>query len=303
MPNNTLTADIIAKEALAILENELGWMNKLHRAYEDEFSEKVNGYRVGSTISIRRPEDGPVRRGNVMVPTDVIEGKITLSVDQQVGTDFKFSSTDLTLKISDLSERVIKPRMMNVVNDIAADIMTQFYRGVPNWVGTPGEVINSFGDFAKAPERLDEMAVPMNERCAVLSPNDHWSMLGSQTSLFIQGAASDAYRKGSLGEIGGVDTYMSQLVPTHTTGARGGTPLVNGANQTVTYDSVKNTFTQTLNIDGATASVAGWAKAGDVFTIAGVFMVNPRTKATTSILQQFVVVDDVTSSGAGAVAL
>ena len=54
MSNTTLTADIIAKEAVAILENELVMANLVHRGYEDEFTKKVNGYTVGETVSIRR---------------------------------------------------------------------------------------------------------------------------------------------------------------------------------------------------------------------------------------------------------
>lgn len=303
MANTTLTADIVAKEALAILENEFGWMKKIHRAHEDEFANKVNGYKVGDTISIRRPADFTVRTGATLSTQDVIEGKTTLTIDQQIGVDWQFSSSDLTLKIEDLSERVIKPAMSNLINHMANDLLTTMYRGFYNWVGTPGEVINSYADFGKAPERLDEMAVPMTDRCSVLSPTDHWGLLGSQTALYMQDVAKGAYRSRELGEIGGVDTYMSQLVPTHTNGARGGTPLVNGANQNVTYDTAKNTWSQSLVIDGASNSITGWAKAGDVFTIAGVFMVNPKTKATTNILQQFVVLADVDSSGAGAVTL
>lgn len=303
MANTTLTADIIAKEALAILDNELGWIKKIHRAYEDEFSNAVNGYKVGDTISIRRPEDGQVRTGATLSATDVIEGKVTLTIDQQIGTDFQFSSTDLTLKIDDLSERVIKPRMTNVVNYLANDVLTQMYKGVYNWVGTPGETINSFSDFSQGPKRLDIMSVPAGDRCAILSPDDHWGLLGTATGLFMNGVATDAYRMGELGKLGGVDTYMSQVAPTHTTGARGGTPLVNGANQNVTYDTAKNTWTQSLVIDGASNSITGWAKAGDVFTIANVYMVNQKTKATTTVLQQFVVTADADSSGAGAVTL
>ncbi len=300
MANTTLTADVIAKASLAILENELGWINDLHRAYEDEFSNSVNGYKIGDTISIRRPEDGQVRIGAVANPTDVIEGKTTLTIDQQIGTDFKFSSTDLTLKISDLSERVIKPRMMNIINHMANDVLSVAYRGTYNWVGTPGQTVNAFADFAKAPERMDEMSVPADNRCAILSPSDHWALVGAATVLNNTGAESTAYRKGKIGVLGGVDTYMSQLVPTHTVGAYVGTPLVNGASQNVTYDTVKNTWTQSLVTDGWTGSVTGLLKAGDVFTIANVFMVNPRTKAKTSILQQFVVISDVNSTAGAA---
>lgn len=299
MANTTLTPDVIAKEALAILENEFGWMNKLHRAHEDEFSNSVNGYKVGDTISIRRPADFTVRSGATLSTQDVIEGKTTLTIDQQKGVDFQFTSTELTLKISDLSERVIKPAMSNIINEVGLDLLTQFYRGVYNWVGTPGEIINSYADFGKLPERMDEMAVPMAQRCAVLSPTDHWGLLGSQTALFIQDAAKSAYRSRDLGEIGGVDTYMSQVVPSHTVGPLGGTPLVNGGSQAVTYDTAKNTWSQSLVTDGWTAAAANRLKAGDVFTIAGVNMVNPKTKANTGILQQFVVLSDANSDGSG----
>ena len=299
MANTTLTASVVAKTALAILENELGVIKTMHRAHEEEFANRVNGYKVGDTISIRRPADFTVRTGATLSTQDVIEGKTTLTIDQQIGVDFQFTSTDLTLSVENMAERIMKPAMSNLINYMTNDVLTQMYRGVYNWVGTPGQTINSFADFAKAPERLDEMAVPTSDRTCVLSPADQWGMIGSQTALYIQGAANSAYRSGELGEIGGVRTMMSQVVPTHTVGPLGGTPLVNGASQNVTYDTAKNTWTQSLITDGWTASAANRLKAGDVFTIASVFMVNPKTKATLPILQQFVVTADVSSDGSG----
>lgn len=294
MSNRNLTADVIAKEALSILDNELGWLKKIHRAYEDEFSNTVNGYKIGDTISIRRPEDGAVRTGAVMNTTDVIEGKVTLTIDQQIGTDFQFTNTELTLKIEDLSERVIKPRMMNMINHLANDVATVMYKGFYHWAGTAGQTINSFADFAKGPERLDEMAVPQDGRMALLSPTDHWALAGAAVSLNNTGAESSAYRRGSLGMIGGVDTYMSQLVPTHTNGtADNTTPLVKGASQTTTYDTVKDVWTGSLDTDGWDSGAT--LTAGTVFTIDGVYMVNPRTKATTTVLQPFVIVSNVTA--------
>lgn len=295
MANTTLTADIIAKEALLILENELGVMKTFHKAHESEFSSKVNGYKIGDTLSIRRPADFTVRSGATLSTQDVIEGKVALTIDQQKGVDFQFTSTDLTLKVADLSERVIAPAMTNLINEIAKDCLEQFYRGVYNWVGAAGQTINSFTDFAKGPERLDELAAPNGMRCAALSPADHWGVVGSQTSLLNDRLVGTAYRSGSLGSIGGVDTYMSQVMPTHTVGTHGGTPLVNGADQNVTYDTAKDTWTQSLITDGWTNDVTGILKAGDVFTIAGVNMVNPKTKAATQIAQQFVVTADANS--------
>jgi len=299
MANTTLTASVVAKTSLAILENELGVVKTLYRAHEEEFANRVNGYKVGDTISIRRPADFTVRVGPTLSTQDVIEGKTTLTIDQQIGVDFQFTSTDLTLSVENLAERVMKPAMSSLINYMTNDCLTTMYRGVYNWVGTPGQVINSYADFAKAPERLDEMAVPQENRTCVLSPTDQWGMLGSQTALYLQGPAGDAYRNGNLGTIGGISTMMSQVVPTHTVGPLGGTPLINGANQNVTYDTAKNTWSQSLITDGWTAAAANRLKAGDVFTIAGVYMVNPKTKAATTILQQFVVTADAASDGAG----
>ena len=299
MANTSLTADVVAKEALVILENELGVLKRMHRAHESEFSNSVNGYKIGDTLSIRRPADFTVRSGATLSAQDVIEGKTTLVVDQQKGIDFQFTSTELTLKIDDLSERVIKPAMSSLINDITNDVLTQMYRGIYNWVGTPGNTVGSFADFAKAPERLDLMAVPQAERAAAFAPTDYWGFVGSQTALYINGVATDAFRRGEMGMVAGIDTLMSQVVPTHTVGPLGGTPLVNGASQNVTYDTAKNTWTQSLITDGWTASAANRLKAGDIFTIANVQMVNPKTKVTTGVLQQFVVTADVSSDGSG----
>jgi len=306
MSNTTLTADVVARTALAILENELGVLKTVHRAYEDEFSNTVNGYKVGDTISIRRPADFTVRTGATLSAQDVIEGKTTLTIDQQVGVDFQFTSSDLTLKITDLSERVMKPAMSSIINYMANDVFSTMYKRLYHWVGTPGQTINSFADFALGPQRMDTMAMPMDGRNAALSPADHWGLLGSQTALYIQDAAKGAYREGSLGKIGGVETRMSQVVPTHTVGPLGGTPLVNGGAQNVTYDTAKNSWTQSLITDGWTAAAASRVKEGDVFTIyaagssgAKVKFVNPKTKAVTDQDAQFVITADGSSDGSG----
>lgn len=295
MADTTLTASVIAKAALAILDNELDVLDTFYRDPEAEFNKSVNGYAVGASVDIRRPADFTVRNTITASAQDVIEGKTTLTIDQIAGVDFDFTSQDLTLNIKDLGERVIKPAVVNIVNDIARNCMATMYQGAYNWVGTPGQVVNSFADFSKAPERLDEMAVPNSMRYVALCPPDFWALTGSQTALYIQNAANSAYRDGSLGRVGGLETLMTQVMPSHTVGTATGTPAVNGGSQNVTYDTAKNSWSQSLITDGWTNSVTGILKAGDVFTIANVFMVNPKTKAATNILQQFVVLADANS--------
>src|SRR3990167_332871 len=291
MTNRALSADIIAKAAVAILDNELVMAKKVFRGYEEDFAKKINGYTVGETLSVRRPTDFTVRDGAVMDLQDTTEGKFTITVDKQKGIDFSFSSSDLSLQIKELAERVIKPAMVQLANQVDTDLMA-LYKDIPSWVGTPGETINSYTDFAKGPERMDDYANPAADRCAVLSPADHWGLLGSQTALYIQDAAKGAYRQGSLGMIGWLDTYMSQNVPNHTVGSDVTTVTVNQAltTSTTTYASVADTWTQTLT------SAGGNLKAGDVFTIVDVNAVNPVTKVDLGFLKQFVVTADGTTS-------
>jgi hypothetical protein len=281
MSNTTLNADIIAAEALRVLDNNLVMAKQVYRDYESEFNKSVNGYKVGSTVTIRRPTDFTVRDGATADVQDVIEGSTSITVDKQKGVDFRFTSSDLTLKIDDLSDRVIKPAMVQLANQVDKDLMG-LYKFVPNWVGTAGNTVDSYADFAKAPQRLDEFAVPQDGRSAVLAPADHWGLLGSQTALYIQDAAKGAYRQGSLGMIGGVDTYMSQNVPSHTVGSdASGTVGASVTASTISYSDVKDSMQQTIT----TSSVN--LNPGDVFTIADVYSVNPVTKASTGNLKQF----------------
>lgn len=305
MANTVINPSIVAAAAVRILDNELVMARKVWRAFEPEFAKKVNGYEAGDTISIRKPNQFTVRSGAVASAQDVNEGKLTMTVSNQKGVDFKFSSTELTLKIETLADRVIRPAMVQLANAVDGDLMA-LYKDVYNWVGTPGQLVNSFPDFQLAPERLDLTAVPQNDRSAVFSPSDFWAVAGSQTALFMQNIGNQAYRQGEIGRMGGIDTAMSQNVPTHTVGTWGAAPLVNGAGQAVAYTAVMNTESvpgiQNLICDAFTATT-GTAKKGDVFTIANVFAVNPVTKATLAYLQQFVVQADVTADGTGNVTL
>ena len=303
MANTTLTADIIAAEAVTILENEMVMGNLVYRGYEEEFNKNINGHKVGETVSVRRPTDFTVRTGATAAVQDVVEGKLPVTVDTQIGVDFKFTSEDLTLQIGSLSERVIKPAMVQLANYIDRDLLS-LAKYVPQHVTIPSGGINSFDDFALAPTLMDKMAIPQDDRYAVLSPTDHWALLGSQTALYMQDVAKGAYRNASVGKIGGVDTYMSQNVYQHTTGARTGTDVTDTTSESYnaghTWANVKDSTTVTFHIDGMASDTAGYYKAGDTFTIATVYDVNPVTKQSNGVLKKFVVMTDTTSASSEA---
>lgn len=292
MPNALLTPSIIAKEALMQLENNLVMANLVHRQYVNEF------HKVGDTITIRKPVRFTVVDGSVATAEDVQEGSTTLQIASRKNVSWSFNTQDLTLTIDQYSERYITPAMIALANQVDRDVLG-LYSSIPSWVGTPGQTINSFADLSAGPQRLDEMAVPKDNRRCVLAPADSWGMIGNLSGLNLGDSGQNspqasAYREARLGRVAGLDIYQDQNVRTHTVGVGTGTPVISGASQLTTYANVKTTNQMALVTKGWTASKV--LKAGDVFTIDSVFAVNPVSKDTLDFLQPFTLTADVTTN-------
>ena len=291
MANTIITPSIIARVGLANLENNLVMGKKVYRDYSREY------VKVGDTISVRRPVQFSAIDGAVAVNQDVTEGKFSLQMNKRKHVSWSFSTQDLTLSVEEYNKRYIQPAAIALANQIDFDL-TGLATSCWNWVGTPGQTIDSFKDFALGPKRLDKMGVPQDMRNSVLSPDDMWGMVGSQTSLFSPQLVGEGFTRGDIGNVAGVGTAMDQNIRNYTVGAYAGTPLINGASQNTTYSATANTNAQNLLTKGWTATTST-LNAGDVFTIAGVNAVNPRNKVSIGELQQFVVNTAVTADAGG----
>ena len=296
MPNTLVTPDLIAKEALMQLENNVVMANQVHREYKKEFT---GGQ--GSTVSIRKPVKFYTSDGATRENQDVEEKNTSITIDQRKHVSWNFSTQDLTLSIEEYSERYIKPAMITLANTVDRSLMG-LYANTWNSVGTPGTTPSDFAAVASAAQRLDEMAVGMDNRSMMLNPAAHYAIAGNQLTLDAVGEmGKSAYEDSKVGRVAKFDTFSTQNVANHTVGVATGTPLVNGANQNVTYAASTGTPSQTLVTDGWTNSTTGILKAGDVFTIAGVFAMNPvpgegsTGKIQMPYLQQFTVLADADS--------
>jgi len=256
--------------------------------------------KIGATVYAKRTPEFTVRDGAIASVQDVVEGEIAITIDKQKGVDVEFTSVEETLTVDALlKSKVMKSAAIKLANQVDSDLHAltkKFY----NWVGTPGELINSYSDLTKAPQRLDEMAVPTDARVGILHPGDAWAMLGSMSGLSAQEkVATDALTRAKLPMLGNIDFYSTQNAGSVTTGTRSGNCTVNGADQNVTYASVKDgAWTQTIILAAIGNSTT--VKAGEVFTIADVYACNPISKARLGYLQQFTIIDDLTASGGGA---
>lgn len=306
MANNLLTPIQITRDAARVLENNLVFTKQVNREYSDQFA--IPGAKIGATINVRIPPQYSGRTGVNLSVEDAVETYRPLSLTTQFGVDIAFTSQDLTLSIDDFSDRFLKPAMAVIANKVDYDGLTMAKNNTWNQVGTPGTIPNSGLTYLQAGVKLKNMAVPMDgDMSAVLTPLAEATLVDANKGLFQQSdAIADQYRSGTMGRAYGMKFSMDQNIPTHTVGALGGTPAVNGAQSASTTISGNITASGAnlltpfgLVTDGWTASAAQRLNQGDVFTIAGVYSVNPQSKQTTGDLQQFVVTANASSDGSG----
>jgi len=282
---------MITRKALEILENNLVLTRTVNRQYDDSFA--VEGAKIGSTLRIRLPDRALVTDGAALQVQDDNEQYTTLTVASQKHIGVNFTSAELTMQLDDFAERVLKPRISQLAASIDADVANSF-KSIYNSVGTPGTTPATSLVLLQAQQKLNENAAVMSPRYATVNPAANAGLVEGLKGLFNPtDVISRQFKNGLMGTgvLGYEEISMSQSIKTHTTGTRStsDTILVNGA--------VSTQGQSTISLDGGTG--AATVNVGDVFTIAGVFAVNPQTRESTGALQQFVVTEaNTASSGA-----
>jgi hypothetical protein len=280
MSNTLITATQVTREALRVLHQKLNFIGSIVRDYDDRFAKE--GAKIGDTLKVRLPNEYTVRTGATLSAQDTVETTVDLKVQTQKGVDLNFTSVDLTLSLDKFSDRIIEPAMARLAANIEADAMSM-YKDVANsvWNGTAAF---SLAKAYAARKILNDNLAPQSKRTANLNSQDTVDFLTDIKGLFNnQEAVGKAYVEGQVGRQGGFDFMENVLWPAHTRGAGTTAYLVNNAAFT--------DGTNILAVDTGTGAV----KQGDVFTIAGVYRVNPETKLSTGVLQQFVLTADATS--------
>lgn len=279
---------MITKEALRILENNLAFTKRVNRQYDDKFA--IEGAKIGYVVNARKPVRYTVTTGAALSIQDATETQVPVTLTTQDHVDFQFSSADLLLSVDDFKNRFLLPAVSALANKIDNQGL-QLYKDIYQQVGTPGSTPNALLTYLLAGVALDNQAAPMDgQRSIVLTPKMQAYIVDALKGLFQQSSAiAEQYTKGTMGTAAGFEWAMDQNCPTHTIGAHGGTPLVNGASQ----------VGSSLVTDGWTVSTAV-LNDGDTFTIAGVYEVNPQSRQSTGELQKFVVTAAVTSTAGGA---
>ena len=294
MANSLVTPTWYTKEVARILVNNLKFAANVNRSYDDAYVQA--GAKVGYTVNARLPQRFAVTEGQALQTQGINDQYAPITLTHQKNVAYSWSTASMTQEIEMVRERYVKPAATALANVIDYDGLNTVFTDVYQSVGTPGVTPSSNLTYLQAGAKLTNSAVPSDGRVAVLDPTSMVTLANANLALFNPSAQiSEQYREGQFASraLGVSEWYEDANVAKFTTGSyTTSTPLINGASQTGS----------SLVTDGWASSAATLNK-GDVFTIAGVYAVNPVSYSSTGALQQFVVTATTTSSGVDMAAL
>ncbi len=197
----------------------------------------------------------------------------------------------------------------SMAEKIDAYILSKAVLASNDWVGDGATSIDEWVDAAAGYARLKENGVDDSDLSYIFNHTDEMK-LGDSVVKLPNETGAGTFRKGFSGEVSGIRTMFTNQLPVLTVGTRlaTGEATVNGAAQNVDYAAVAKAgtsnglhLTQDLVLNNAGTKTY---KAGEVFTIPGVFAFDNRKQAPVSParLQQFTVINDAVAV-AGAVTL
>jgi hypothetical protein len=266
MANTFLTPDIIAAEALVLLQSNLVVTRLFSRRYEADLNP---GSKRGDTIRLRRRSQGVVDEytGSSITIRDIDESSIDLILEKHFDASIRITDRERTLDIVDFSEQVLAPRMIEMGERIDSYGLEKLVH-LPNVAGpsetAPAALPASIGDMALVEKTLNDLKVPSRPRYQIVSTEYKAVILSVPSFVEVDKSGVDnALRMAEIGPIMGLSSFMAQNVDTstHTTGTQvtavvdgGGNPLAAG--------------TTVIPYDGASGATDTFL-TDDILTIAG----------------------------------
>lgn len=266
MGNEFLSVKNIARTALPRLIENLVFPNLIYKDFSNDFEAGK-----GATVQVRKPVVLTASEFDAASGTsaqDVVEESVEVTLDKLATVDVEFSAIQRATNVDDLTRLFLEPAMIALAEKINSDGLG-LYKDIKATVGTAGTTPDGLDDFANAAEVLDNNKVPTALRHGVwnAAAMAKFRQIGDIVNAEKSGT-NEALRRGSIGNIFGIDNYMAQGVKTSS-----GTTLEAGGTG-ATGVKVKATVTADDDIvlvsnASANATLTGAVKAGDIVTIGG----------------------------------
>ena len=221
--NTFMTPDVIAREALLILENNIVSPQVMSTSAVGDFT----GAKVGDTIRVRRPAffgvDEFGRTSSSQSTTikiqDAVENSVNLQIEKHFDVSFEVSSKELTLAVDDFNERLLKPAMSALAQKIDEYALSKIadlggLQGPSTTYAAPA----TLPEVAAIVEKMNNQMIPMENRKLLVSPSMQSALYAIDAFVRADirgGAFTSPVQEASLGRFMGLDTMMTQMLPKH----------------------------------------------------------------------------------------
>lgn len=282
--NTFITPTWVTKDVAMFWKNSIKLVGKFDRQWNKEWSKSAT--KLGDTIQVRIPQRFIVNEGQALIIQSILNQTVPLSINHQYQVGMEWSSADSALRVEEVQKRYTKPAGYALANKADVQAGAEVFKSVYYSIGAPGTPLNTNLTWTNGVALLRAVGVP-EELCAVTDTLTQSAITNANLALFGPRPVIDrAFREAKFGDnaLGIDDWYYDPNMPTFTTGTfTASTPAVAGGSQSGS----------TLAIDG----MGTYALVrGDVFTIDGVYAVNPVSYVDSGFLQQFVLTADVAGS-------
>src|SRR5258708_6926405 len=198
MANGFQNPVMYTEETLRVLENNIILGKRVSRQWEKDYGKE--SMKIGDTLNIRRPARFTVTTGAAFVQQDYTETSVPLVVNLQKHVDTAFTSSDLTLKVQDFTDRIIKPKAIQLAQQVDIDGYINAKNTVGNVTGTAGTSPNNISFLFDVGKKLDDFSAPRDgERHYTLDQGSNASQVGALAGFFHAAPAiSEQYREGGL---------------------------------------------------------------------------------------------------------
>lgn len=252
--NKILTPQVIANEALLVLESNLTMANLVHRDYSKEF---VN---VGDTITVRKPAKFVAKNfiGEVE-EQEISEGSVPVKMDRYRDVTVGVTSKEMTLDIKDFSKQVIEPALTAIAQAVDIDLLTVGVEKAGSKVSVSATPV--IADIANVAKALDKNKAPRDKNRNLVLATDtmyKYNTLDNFAKVCYKGD-SEALKEAEIGRVYTMNSFLSQNAPENTSATAG----------TATAYKVACTKGATKFTVSDGAAKTGTIKAGDKLIVNG----------------------------------
>ena len=239
----------------------------------------------GDTYDFKRPTDYTAVEtadGDLSAATesDIITGRASGIVQPYITVFVKYSEADQAIKMGNLKQ-LLAPMTTRLVTKLETNFAKFMMSNVGLLSGTPGTALTTWDHAAGATSMMSATGVPMDDEWILaVNPFTQTKLASDQRSLGAGGSAggliSEAHRRAIISEnFGGMKVMTANTLASYTTGA--GADRVGAVTSVdVTYNTAKNTMTQSIVVSGFNANLV--IAAGETLQVTGRNRLNLSTR-------------------------